>query len=134
MCRSSSSVKFQRRFYIFLQDFDVTLYSLYQGSRRILQLLKWPCRTSFFTHVEPSICGVASGTDDTTATAWAPAGDPTPHPPTPTLDLWLCLQTQPWKVTLRGRGRYYVHDAILKLHTKLRTQFNLAIKHLLINT
>ncbi len=21
-----------------------------------LQLLKWPCRTSFFTHVEPSIC------------------------------------------------------------------------------
>ncbi len=26
----------------FLQDFDVTFYSFYQGSRQILQLLKWP--------------------------------------------------------------------------------------------
>ncbi len=38
-----------------LEDFDVTFYSFYQGSRRILQLLKWPCHTSFFTHVEPFI-------------------------------------------------------------------------------
>ncbi len=39
----------------FLSAFDVTIYSFYQGSRRILQLLKWraPCHTSFFTHVEP---------------------------------------------------------------------------------
>ncbi len=26
-----------------------------KGSHLILQLLKWPCRTSFFTHVEPYI-------------------------------------------------------------------------------
>ncbi len=32
----------------FLLDFDVTFYSFYQGSCRILQLLKWLCRTSFF--------------------------------------------------------------------------------------
>ncbi len=37
----------------FLYGFDVTFYSFYQGSRRILQLLQWPCHTSFFTHVEP---------------------------------------------------------------------------------
>ncbi len=37
----------------FLKDFDVTFYTFYQGSRQILQLLKWPCHTSFFTHVEP---------------------------------------------------------------------------------
>ncbi len=30
------------------KDFDVTFYSFYQGSSRMLQLLKWPCRTSFF--------------------------------------------------------------------------------------
>ena len=29
------------------------MYSFYQGSRQILQLLKWSCHTSFFTHVEP---------------------------------------------------------------------------------
>ncbi len=29
------------------------MYSFYQGSRQILQLLKWPCHTSFFTHAEP---------------------------------------------------------------------------------
>ncbi len=30
-----------------------SLSSFYHGSRQILQLLKWPCHTSFFTHVEP---------------------------------------------------------------------------------
>ncbi len=35
----------------FFKDFDVIVYNFYQGSRRNLQLLKWPCRTSFFTHV-----------------------------------------------------------------------------------
>ncbi len=31
-----------------IEDFDVTFYSFYQSSRRILQLLKWTCHTSFF--------------------------------------------------------------------------------------
>ncbi len=35
-----------------LWDFDVTFYIFYQGPRRILQLLKCLCHTSFFTHVE----------------------------------------------------------------------------------
>ncbi len=37
----------------FLYDFDVIVYSFYQVSRRNLQFLKWPCHTSFYTHVEP---------------------------------------------------------------------------------
>ncbi len=45
----------------FLWDFNVTFYSFYQGSRRILQLLKWRCHTSIFTHVEPFTCICVGG-------------------------------------------------------------------------
>ena len=39
----------------FSLDFDVTFYSFYQGSRRILQLLKWPCQTSFLPMWSPKL-------------------------------------------------------------------------------
>ncbi len=46
-CWPSFSIKFQYRFYNFYKS-----YSFYQSSRWIRQLLKWPCHTCFFTHVE----------------------------------------------------------------------------------
>ena len=39
-----------------LYDLYVTFHSFIKGYVGFLQLLKWPCHTSFFTHVEPYYC------------------------------------------------------------------------------
>ncbi len=52
---SSSTIKFQPRFYNIYKILTSLSTVFYQGSSRILELLKWSCCTSFFTYmcVEP---------------------------------------------------------------------------------
>ncbi len=41
---------------LFIRHFHHFLHFFIKGHVGFLQLLKWPCRTSCFTHVEPYVC------------------------------------------------------------------------------